>query len=53
MKKLLYIALSLLLLNFYPQSRSDIINAYVESSEEYIGVEEETSDFSKALFCVV
>ena len=28
-------------LNFYGQSRSDIINAYVQSVEEYIGVEED------------
>ena len=40
MRKTLYILVFLLSLNFYGQSRSDIINAYIQSVEEYIGVEE-------------
>ena len=41
MRKILYTLVFLLSLNFYGQSRSDIINAYVQSVEEYIGVEED------------
>jgi len=40
MRKILYTLVFLLSLNFYGQSRPDIINAYVQSVEEYIGVEE-------------
>ena len=40
MKKLLISCIILLSLNFYGQSRPDIINAYVESMEKDVGVEE-------------
>ena len=40
MKKLLYFLVTFFSLSFYGQSRSDIINAYVQSSEQIIGVEE-------------